>query len=223
MVRVVLGVAAAAAALSVQAAKPVVELSLASPAAPFTGVSSAIASAEAARLAAEAGDLKAIDDAYKASLAEASVALGNTISKALGRASFANIAEPTISVKLAKSSSDEAAGIAAVKGLEAKRATAESSLVTGAKKEFDELAKVVIAEFDKQVRGYKGTSFLRYSREMNVRVVSDSSYATVGSLLEEMESRRDAGEQRIRSAILVRELDLVKTLNRIGAAALSAH
>eukprot|EP00391_Amoebophrya_sp_Ameob2_P013282 CAMPEP_0178991368 /NCGR_PEP_ID=MMETSP0795-20121207/5483_1 /TAXON_ID=88552 /ORGANISM="Amoebophrya sp., Strain Ameob2" /LENGTH=220 /DNA_ID=CAMNT_0020683057 /DNA_START=383 /DNA_END=1045 /DNA_ORIENTATION=- len=214
-------VAFVAGVVCAQAAKPVVELSLANPSAPYPAVSSAIASAEAARAGSVKADVAAIESAYKATLSQASVALGNTIARALGRASFANIAEPTISVKIEGGHSDEGAGVAGVKAIEGKRGAAESALVASARKEFDEVAKVVIAEFDRQVRAHGKGSFLRFSRQINVRVGSDPSYATVSSLLEQMESRRDAAEAHLRATILSREMDLVQALNRIGAAALS--
>ncbi|CAD7976433.1 unnamed protein product [Amoebophrya sp. A25] len=202
-----------------EGAKPVVELSIASASTPFPAVSDAIASAESSRAAALRQASAEVDQAYKETLAQASVTLGNTIAKALGRTSFANIAEPTISVSLAKSASDEAAGASAVKSVEGKRAGAAAALVASAKKEFQEVAKVVIAEFDRQVKGK--ASFLRFSREINVRAVADPSYATISGLIQGMESRRDSEEARLRSQILLRELDLVRALNRVGASALS--
>ncbi|CAD7965985.1 unnamed protein product [Amoebophrya sp. A25] len=221
MLKFVTGLVLASAAAGVQAGKPFVELSVASPSTPFPQVSAAIKSAESARKSAEAAASTEIEAAFKQTLSEATVALGNTIAKALGHTSFANIASPTISVKMAKTTSDEGAGAAAVTSLEGKRAGAEAALVASAKKEFQEVAKVVIAEFDKQLHKYKGSSFVRFSREINVRLVSDPSYATIATMLQHMESHRDAGEARLRSQILVRELDLVKALNRVGSAALA--
>ena len=82
----------------------------------------------------------------------------------------------------------------------------------------EELARVVISEFDKQIRAHRG-SFLRFSRGINVRLVSESA-ATFANSLTGLEAHRDQGEDAVRAKILSLEMALVQSLNRIGGAAL---
>ena len=198
------------------AAKPVVELSLASSMGP---AASAVAGADAKLSGGFASDFAQLDAAYTAVLSKASVSLGSTIASAMGRASFAtNIVEPTIAVKVVGGSSDDAAATAGVSAVESKRAAGESALVAGAKAEMEELARVVISEFNKQIRAHRG-SFLRFSRGINVRLVSESA-ATFANSLTGLEAHRDQGEDAVRAKILSLEMALVQSLNRIGGAAL---
>jgi hypothetical protein len=100
-----------------------------------------------------------------------------------------------------------------------KRSGAESGLVRGAKSEFQELARTVIGEFDKQIRAHRRGSFLN-ARPVNVRIVRDGSYSSISSMIGDMESRRDSREDVLRARILSLEMQLVKSLNAVGAAAL---
>merc|ERR1712224_766001 len=141
----------------------------------------------------------------------------STISAALGRSSFANIAEPVISVSVAGDQNPTGD----FSSLESQREAAESALVSSARTELQELSKTVINEFDRQIRAHK-SSFLGFARGINVRFVSDGNYPTFSNQLSRLESDRGAGEEAVRAKILSLEMNLVKSLNRIGAAALGA-
>ena len=202
----------------VEAAKPVVELSLAGNL--HGPVSGAIASAEQADSSGLAADIGALDSIYAEVFSKASARLGATISKALGgRASFANIVEPTIKVSVVSGNSDDSAGVGAVRNLESKRNAAQHALVSAARAELEELANVVIAEFDKQLRNRR-SSFLGYSRGVNVRLVPNTGAPSISNLIANMQGREDAAEGALRSKILALEMSLVQNLNRVGAAAL---
>ena len=212
---------AAVTAAIVLGAKPIIELSLGNNVAPHPSVGAAIARAEAGRIFYESGVISDLDAAYKATLADASVALGATISKGLsGRSSFANIVDPTIAVRVVSAPSDDDAGAAAVATLEYKRSASESALVAAAKQEFRALATTVIGEYAKQIKSRK-TSFLGQSRMINVKLTTDPSFQTIGGMIDAMESRRAVGESAVRAHILSLEMALVRGLNRIAIAALS--
>ena len=204
-----------------QAAKPVVELSLSSPPMPYGAVSNAISGADSAADAAVSNAIGALEGAYNTVLSEATVALGATISRARsGRVSFANIEDPVLAVKMAPSTSDQAAGVAAAHALGSKREASLSALVSTGKAELRELAKVVISAYDSNIRSHRG-SFLRYSRELNVRVQSDPSFKSISHLLSDAQIRQDNRESRVRNKILALQLRLAQALNRVAASALA--
>ena len=206
------------------AGKPVVEVSLAS--GPAIGsVSSAIANADAVADVATANAVGALENTYKGVLAEATAALGATISRALaGRASFANIEDPVLAVQMAPGSNDQTAGVSAERILAAKRDASLGALVQTGSAELRELAKVVISAYDREIRSHRG-SFLkaRYSRELNVRVQADPNYTSVASLLDDGQIREDNREFRIRNKVLALQLRLCQALNGIAKAALAGR
>ena len=204
------------------AAKPIVDLSLGSTHG-FGQVEAAISASEKASAGNFAADMAQLEQAYSSTLSKASVTLGSTISKALaGRSSFANIVEPVIAVRVIDAPSDEMSGVAGMKALDSKMAGAESALVSAARAEMEELAKIVIGEYEKQIRASR-RSFLRFSREINVRLSADANMPSVSGLLSSHVSRRDTQESALRGKILSLESSLVQALNKIAAAALGPH
>merc|ERR1712224_1045320 len=111
---------------------------------------------------------------------------------------------PTIAVRVVSGTSDEAAGGKAVGSLAGKQNLA--AVVAAGKAELDDVAKTVISEFDRQLRAHG--SFLKYSREVNVRVKS-GGYQTIGQLLGEFENAEDAGEAAVRGHLMSLEMALV--------------
>ena len=205
-------------------AKPVIELSVASDVGAHAPVANAVAHAGETLAAHVKSAFGKIDTAQAQVVAEASTALSSAIAKALGgRASFANIEEPTLLAKLVPSVSDESAGVAAVESVESKREAGFNALVASGVSEMRELAKVIIATFEQEIRSHKKGSFLRYARELNVRVKTDPSFSTVSTLISNLETRRDAAESAVRAKILDAQMGVVKTLNRVGAAALASR
>ena len=205
------------------AGKPVIEVSLTSASGSHSAVSGAISQADAKVEADAKAAMGAIDAAGSQILAEASASLTSAISRALGgRASFANPVEPTLLVKVVPSSSDDGAGVSAVAQVEGKRGSF-SALVSQAKAEMGELAKVIVSTFESEIRSHKHSSFLQRGRELNVRVVKDSGFSSIGSMISSLESRRDASESAVRAKILDAEMALVQGLNRVGAAALASR
>merc|ERR1712224_835376 len=138
----------------------------------------AASSAEAAFGSSIKADTASIDAAAQSVANEAGMALSATISRALGgRASFANIIEPTVAVSVDAGSSDEAAAVADLQSMESRRSAAEGSFVAGVKAELRELAKTIIAAYDREIRAHK--SFLGAPRKANIRIVTDPSYPSV--------------------------------------------
>jgi hypothetical protein len=210
-------------AVGVQAGHPVVELSLASPPMPYGSVSGAIANNDASADAAVSSAVHALESSFNAVLAEATTTLGATISRALsGRVSFANVEDPVLAVRTAASTSDEGAGVAAQRALASKREASLAALVSTGKAELRELAKVVISAYDREIRSHRG-SFLRYSRELNIRVQNDPNFKSIAALLEDAQTRQDNRESQLRNKILALQLRLVQALNRVAASALAAR
>ena len=206
-------------------AAPVIELSLASPVSVHSSVGSAIAAAETNRDAIVDRGLKKLMLACNA----AKIAGAKEVSAAIGgaaRTSFAafNPVEPTLKANLVESHSADSNAPSQISSLESARNAALESTINQAIAEFGEITKVIVGEFSRQMahRGKKA-SFLTASglnKELNVKLVANQNYATVGTLAEKAEQRRDVVENHLQQHILDLELKLVEFLLAAGQKAL---
>jgi hypothetical protein len=203
---------------------PVIELSLASPTSGHSAIGSAISEAEAQRTAIVDSGLKKLMAAFNA----AKVAGAKQLSSAMGSGtSFAafNPVEPTVKAHLVEAHSDQASAVPQIRSLEATRNAALENEINQAAAEFAEITKVIVSEFSRQLAARnRKTSFLRASglnRELNVKFVANPNYATVSTLTEKTESRRDIVEGYLQQHILDLELKLVEFLLAAGQKALS--
>jgi hypothetical protein len=207
------------------AAAPVIELSLASPVSVHSSVGSAIAAAEASRDAIVDSGLKKLMLAYNA----AKIAGAKEVSAAIGGASKTSFAafnpvEPTLKAHLIESHSADSNAPSQISSLESARNAALESTINQAIAEFSEITKVIVGEFSRHLshRGRK-SSFLTASglnKELNVKLVANQNYATVGTLAEKAEQRRDVVENHLQQHILDLELKLVEFLLAAGQKAL---
>lgn len=218
-----LSITAFSVSLVAMAATPVVELSIASAANPHPQVASSIAAAEKTRGGFESRMLKTLTSEYQVILAQATAELSQTLAKAR-RGSFVSYTEPTIKVHLTESHSDESAGVAAVERLEASRATSEAQLINSARAELADFAKVIIAEYAKQVGMHAtSSSFLSKARAIDIRVLPNPKFQSITRMLKDMQARRDIGEDLVRSTVLSLELSMARELNRVASAVLATR
>ena len=186
-------------------AAPVVEVSLASSANQYPQVQAAISAAEASRRSAEAGFSSKLQQEYDSILAQAS----GQLTSVLQHRSFLS-GSNGIHITLLPGHVDQAAGASAISSLASKQAAAESALVASAATELAEFAKTIVAAYANHA-GRK-SSFLG----TNVKVVSDPSYATIGSLGADMANRANVGADLMRAKVLDLHLRMAKSLNAVA-------
>jgi hypothetical protein len=149
---------------------------------------------------------------------------------------------PSVKVRVSGGAPTDASVKAQLEAMEAKRNAAEAQMLDQAISEMGEVTDVVVAELKKSLQQHMGaflardvvlpaaSSFLerveRGSSEaapaeslgtpMNVRVgTSEVPYPTIGSLAQDMETRRDAAERLERAKILELMLKLIEAENEM--------
>jgi hypothetical protein len=155
---------------------------------------------------------------------------------------------PSVKVRVSGGAPTDASVKAQLEAMEAKRNAAEAQMLDQAISEMGEVTDVVVAELKKSLQQHMGaflardvvppaaSSFLeRVERgssgaapaeslgtPMNVRVgTSEVPYPTIGSLAQDMETRRDAAERLERAKILELMLKLIEAENEMIKEALA--
>jgi hypothetical protein len=217
-------------------AVPVVNVRLSQPAVPLPEVSAEIAALEASRNNAEATGLKRVDAAFegaardaerriKAMLASAS-ASGARFSASLlsmpERAGFRLRVQPARPVS--NSVQKKIAAVEHTRNLE------EQRLIDQGVRELGLLVDVFVARLRAEVRPAMGqhaggSAFLGSTaagkQTVDVRLLPPAEpFATVGDLVAEMESRRDAAEDELRRHILELELKLLHQMQGLVSVAI---
>ena len=225
-----------ASALALCRAAPVVNLRLSPPKAQLPEVTAEIARLDLARDAAEAAGFRKLDAAYEAAVKGAEA----RIHDAAARVPALTEAAPVGFLDAGTESAAKGAGflvhvlparpvsnrvLKKISSMERVRAVEEQSLIDHGVKELGALVDLVVAQLRSSL-ATGGASFLAQrgasSPAWDVRVLPPAEpFATVASLVAEMEGRRDAAEDALRKHIAELEVKLLQRMNGMLAAALA--
>lgn len=196
-----------------QGPAPVLEVGLGSAEGAYPEIASALAHS-ASSMGRLSTELEASLQAAKASaLAGATSGMSASVGRWLGRSSF--VAEPTVKITASGAMANHVSQgvVDAVTSLEGKRDDAFRALVNQAQGDMKEIARVMVAEFN---RAISGTSFLGDSKNVNVKVMS-AEFPSVSSVVAAAEARRDSAEAAAVQRVLNAEMALVKDITAAAA------